>query len=438
MTNTTTTTAATLYAVTEVSGRTVLTRDGHATDIDAATVAEARQQVLDHARTRAADAGHSLLLSARDPGGTWLLTVHPDGRIEPAEDVDLNPAAPAKPGSSHRLASPPTRSGHTAAATPPAPTAAPATPTPTTPAVPQSFLPTAAPAAPPRSGWRGALARFGLDVKPSAQELAYREDVAAVSQHWAGPRTIAIVNGKGGSAKTPHTVGLAAVFARFGGGGVCAWGNHQLRGTLGWHTVQNPHAATTADLLASAPALLEAGGRLGDLARFVHHQPADMYDVLQADPTKTADRQRSNHQTVGTVHQVLSRYYRLILIDTDNDESAPHWLGMLDHVDLLVVSTTNRDTHAETGRLMLEDLKEHRGPHARELAERAVVLISQADIDEAPPAAYARRFEERGLRTATIPYDRGMKGFKITFDGLAPATQRAYLAAGAVVARALP
>lgn len=438
MTDTTTTTTPTLYAATEANGRTVLTVAGQATDLDAASVAEARQKVLDHARSQAAETGHALLLSARDPGGTWLLTVHPDGRIETAE-CDPPPPAPGKPQASQRLASAVAPAASAPATGPAAtPPAAAAAPTPSAPAVPQSFLPETAPTVSPRSGWRGALARIGLDLKPSTQEIAYRDDVAAVSQHWAGPRTIAIVNGKGGSAKTPHTVGLAAVFARFGGGGVCAWGNHQLRGTLGWHTVQNPHAATTADLLAAAPELLEAGGRLGDLARFVHHQPADMYDVLQADPTKTADRQRSNHHTVSTVHQVLSRYYRLILIDTDNDESAPHWLGMLDHVDLLVVSTTNRDTHAETGRLMLEDLKEHRGPNARELAENAVVLISQADVDEASPAAYARRFEERGLRTATIPYDRGMKGFKITFDGLAPATQRAYLAAGAVVARALP
>lgn len=237
---------------------------------------------------------------------------------------------------------------------------------------------------------------------------------------------------------TPLTIGLSAVFARYGGGAVCAWGNHQLRGTLGWHTVQNPHAATTADLLAAAPGLLEAAGRLGDLARYTHHQPADKYDVLQADPTKTADKQRSTHGTVATVHQVLSRYYRLILIDSDNDESAPHWLGMLDHADLLVVASTNRDVHAETGRLMLEDLKAHRGPKARQLVENAVVIVSATDTDEAPASTYAKKFsDELGLRTATIPYDRGMKGVKISFDNLQPATQRAYLAAGAVVANAL-
>ena len=435
MTDTTTQPASTLYATTDSGGRTVLTQDGHGTELAAPTVDDARQQVLDHARRVAADSGARLLLSARDPGGAWLLAVHPDGRIEtaeaPAQPAAAQPtAAPTEPKASQTLASP-------AVVEDPRPPA-PATPAPAAPKPPQSFLPAAAPAAPARAGWRGALTRIGITIKPSPQEIAYRDDVAAVSQHWEGPRTIAIVNGKGGSAKTPHTIGLSAVFARFGGGGVCAWGNHQLRGTLGWHTVQNPHAATTADLLQAAPALLQAGGRLGDLARFVHHQPADMYDVLQADPTKTADRQRSNHQTVATVHQVLSRYYRLILIDTDNDESAPHWLGMLNHVDLLVVSTTNRDTHAETGRLMLEDLKAHRGPHAQALAENAVVLISQADLDESQPGAYARRFQEQGLRTATIPYDRGMKGVKISFDGLAPATQRAYLAAGAVVARALP
>lgn len=304
---------------------------------------------------------------------------------------------------------------------------------------PGSFLRESEPAEPARSGWRGALGKIGIKVGPGPEELRFREDVAAVSRHWPGPRTIVVANGKGGSGKTPTTIGLSAVFGRFGGGGVCAWGNHQLRGTLGWHTVQNPHAATTGDLLDASGDLTTSAGRLGDLARFVHHQPADMFDVLQADPTKTADKQRSSHHTVAAVHQVLSRYYRLIIIDSDNDESAPHWLGMMEHADLLVVATTNRDVHAETGRLMLEDLRRHRGPKARSLAENAVVIVSNTDVDEAPAATYAKTFaEQHGLRTATIPYDRGMKGVKIAFDNLQPTTQRAYLAAGAVVANALP
>jgi len=226
------------------------------------------------------------------------------------------------------------------------------------------------------------------------------------------------------------------VFARYGGGGVCAWSNHQMRGTLGWHTVQDPHASTTQDLLAAAPELLATAGKVGDLARFVHHQPTDRFDVLQADPTKTSDKQRFDHHAVDIIHAVLSRFYRVIVMDSDNDESTVHWRRMIDHADQLVVATTTDDVRAETGRLMLEDLR-GRGPHAARLAEEAVVVVSQAHEDEPPAAQVARKFTDYGLPVATIPYDAGMKRLKISYDGLSPATQRAYLTAAALVARSL-
>lgn len=53
-----------------------------------------------------------------------------------------------------------------------------------------------------------------------------------------------MANGKGGAGKTPTTVLLSAVFARYGGAGVVAWDANQTRGTLGWRTEQGPHAAT--------------------------------------------------------------------------------------------------------------------------------------------------------------------------------------------------
>lgn len=42
------------------------------------------------------------------------------------------------------------------------------------------------------------MTRMGIRMAPSEDERAERADVQAVSQHWPGPRTIAIVNGKGG------------------------------------------------------------------------------------------------------------------------------------------------------------------------------------------------------------------------------------------------
>ena len=48
---------------------------------------------------------------------------------------------------------------------------------------------------PATQGWRGTLTRFGIRMSPNDSERAERSDVLAVSQHWPGPRTIAVVNG---------------------------------------------------------------------------------------------------------------------------------------------------------------------------------------------------------------------------------------------------
>ena len=433
--------------------------------------------------------GQPVRVVATDPAGQTTLTVHPDGTITdvatdtpaPTAEPDLErlyaaeavpePPTTATSGPSTRPAPPqPSPGPGTGPGTGPGPAAQTGRPSPDAPPPPTLSSPTSVqqahrpgdrltdhtdavktppaaepprtflrpePAKPFRGGWRGALARIGIKTEPSPAEKQHAADLAAVSQHWYGPRTIVVANGKGGSAKTPTVIGLAAVFARLGGGSVCAWSNHQMRGTLLWHLVESPHAATTQDLLAAAPGLLEAAGQVGDLARWMHHQPADRFDVLQADPTKTSDKQRFDHRAVNTVHDILSRYYRLVIIDTDNDESAPHWRQAIERADQLVVATTTDDVRAETGRLMLDDLH-GRSPHARRLADSAVVVVSQAHHDEPPAAGVADRFRAYGVPAATIPYDPAMKRLTIAYDALHPATQRAYLTAAALVANALP
>src|SRR5699024_10880632 len=102
----------------------------------------------------------------------------------------------------------------------------------------ESFLTPTSTEAPASKGVRGLLSSVGIRMNPSAKERAEREDVRAISQHWPGPRTIAVANGKGGAGKTPTTIMLSAVFARFGGGTVLAWDNNQTRGTMPWRTEQ--------------------------------------------------------------------------------------------------------------------------------------------------------------------------------------------------------
>ncbi|MGN0147874.1 MAG: MinD/ParA family protein, partial [Arthrobacter koreensis] len=301
-----------------------------------------------------------------------------------------------------------------------------------------TFLDTQTAKIPAARGFRGFLASLGIRIAPSARELEERRDTRIVSQHWPGPRTISVVNGKGGANKTPTTVMLAAIFARNGGGPVLAWDNNETRGTLGWRTEQAQHDATVMDLLPETGLLQSPAAQSAMLAKFVHHQTDDKYDVLRSNPNVLASEQKVTKADFDALHSVASKYFRLNVVDSGNDESAERWLRMIDHTDQLVIATTTVEEHAEAGALLLEALQERGGKYA-ELARGAVVIVSQADRNgtEAQARRVAEAFKVLARAAVTIPYDPALVKGQIRYASLRPATQRAWLRAAAAVAGGL-
>lgn len=263
-----------------------------------------------------------------------------------------------------------------------------------------------------------------------------RDDEHAVSRHWPGPRTVAVVNGKGGAGKTPATVLLSAVFAQYGGAGVLAWDNNQTRGTLGWRTETGAHDRTLLELLPQTQHLLGAQGQSADLAHFVHHQPQEKYDVLRSKPIRLAHENRLSPSDVDSIHAVAAKFYRLIIIDSGNDESDPMWLRMIDLADQIVVATTTRDDHAEAGALLLEAL-EDRDERSARLARESVVVVSQADpkASSAEVAEVIAGYHPLAREVVGIPFDREMVDGHLRLRALAAPTQQAWLSAAAAVAR---
>ncbi|PRZ11596.1 hypothetical protein BCL67_1446, partial [Nesterenkonia sandarakina] len=204
----------------------------------AATYAEAQAQAIDKLIARAKAAGEPLH-AITDENPPTTLRIEPTGTVTPvpaAEAPSSSPAtaetqpeqpsaAPAEPA---RADATPAAPAQPVASTPPPAAAAraqsatqePAQPAPSRPnpftadsssaATPtpasrrqvreqrQSFLNQEQREQPATEGWRGVLASMGIRIAPSEAEKAQRIDRQAVSQHWPGPRTIAIVNGKGG------------------------------------------------------------------------------------------------------------------------------------------------------------------------------------------------------------------------------------------------
>ena len=413
-----------------------------------------------------------------DPEGHGELIVYPDNKIESvsyearparrrAEAPETTPGTPdptvidtvPAPGPEHVTAPAEPTAAAVAAVDrqpwPPNPGASKTTPAPavaTVEAPPTgrslketSFLVSAPVLEPATQGWRGALTRLGFRMDPSAEELSEREDIRTVSQHWPGPRTIAVVNRKGGANKTPTVVMLSAILARYSGAATVAWDNNESQGTLGWRTEKGAHDRSVLDLIDSSTELLSPSTNAAEIAKFVHHQTADKFDVLRSDENEEGDHEVTAEE-VDIAHQVLTRYYRLVVMDSGNTARAANWRRMIHHTNQLVVPVTAIEDRAEAARLTLQTL-ESRGGHDADLARNAVVIVSEStDAKRAMSGDALKRAKDEAQRIADgfepfvravvrIPYDPALVNGPIRYEALQPATQRAWLAAAAAVAK---
>ena len=289
---------------------------------------------------------------------------------------------------------------------------------------------------PAKQGWPGFANKIGLRLNPATKELMWREDVKLVSQHWPGPRTIAIANGKGSANKTPTTVMLAAVLARFGGAGVLAWDNNETRGSLAWRTQRSNHTSTVLDLLPRAESLLGTGAQSAEMSYFAHHQPEDKFDVLHSDQSVDGEHEVSGAE-VDAIHRVAAKYYRMIIMDSGNNERAVNWRAMIERSQQLVVPCTNVEDTAEAGARMLEALA-NRDEHSRKLAQNAVAIISKRTPGKDPNMdRIVKDFAPLVREVVTIPYDKALVSGVIHFDALNNDTKRAWLRGAAAVAKGL-
>ena len=179
---------------------------------------------------------------------------------------------------------------------------------------------------------RGAgAAGSALDERAvSARGWAGRARARAAALHPARlrrPRTIAFLNPKGGAAKTTGVLAAGYTFGTVRGGGVVAWDNNETRGTLGIRGTRSAHRNTTRELLEDLGRFSDVyQARIGDLGAFVRSQGDAHFDVLASDerPDVTG---MIRAEDFTAVHQLLERFYRVILIDTGNNMRAENWLA---------------------------------------------------------------------------------------------------------------
>ncbi|MDM7830401.1 MinD/ParA family ATP-binding protein [Cellulomonas edaphi] len=452
--------------------------DGRIERIQRDTLQEAGAAITTRIAELADEVGQPLPVQVKDPEGVWALLIHPDGTVDEApvdEPADL-PAAASEPA-----APAPTSGPVTAVDEPSEPVAAaePANPMPATPdpvpapenaapepaaatEPPAGLIPAAVPprdrsatlptlddllaarhpvtAGPAERGWRVGLRRvtFGaVSPGPGRAEQRHRVQQAAVRRGFDGPKTIVVINPKGGAHKTTATMMLAATFGLERGGYTLAWDNNETRGTLGWRSAHTDHANTAVDLLRALPTLGDEGTvRVGDLDGYVRTQSSQQFDVLASDED-SASAASIDAAAFTSLHDVLSRFYRVLVVDTGNNMRASNWQAAVAAADQIVVVSTIREDTAQSAAWALDAL---RATGHEDAVRRAVTVLSEPDrkVDKDLRRRLRSHFGALTRAIVEVPHDSGLvAGGPIDYDSLKPATREAWLRATAVVADGL-
>ena len=417
--------------------------------------------------TRAQQVDRPLAAHAIDTAGPqqaeFWMTVHPDGRVTEAAPPAAIPGPPEPPeaaanGSSSAAAERPVIHAQPAAAIPassgnsrPLTAMPPATPPPGAPAEePPPYQPPTLDdllgerphpqPGPAQSGWRALVGRVtgGLVKLPAGkEELAQRDAVVAVQRSLDGPKTIVVINPKGGADKTTATLLLAATFGIHRGGYTLAWDNNETRGTMGWRALQSRHTNTAVDLLRELDRFQDAqSARVGDLDNFVRSQGSAQFDVLASDED-AASAASIDATAFRALHRTLARFYRVIVVDTGNNMRASNWQAAVETADQLVIVSTIREDTAQSAAWVADALNAA-GQGAK--VRNAVTVL--AAPSPRPDQALAQRLRTHftGLTRAVVqvPFDPSLvAGGPINIEALTPASRAAWLQVTALVADGL-
>ncbi|MDH6235623.1 chromosome partitioning protein [Cryobacterium sp. CG_9.6] len=297
-----------------------------------------------------------------------------------------------------------------------------------------------APAGPARQGWQGAIRRLTgglISVSPGSAELDQRNAIAAVQRSLSGPRTIVVLNPKGGAHKTTATLLIAATFGIYRGGYTLAWDNNETMGTLGVRAQSARHTNTAVDLLRDLDRFSDVrSARVGDLDNYVRNQGDAQFDALASD-LDPAGAASIDAVAFRKLHATLSRFYRVLVIDTGNNMRASNWEAAVDTADQLVVVSTIREDTGYGAASLLDGLR--RKGHANKVDQAVTILASPSKtVDQQLSARLHEHFGQLTRTVLDVPYDPSLVGGgPLNVDTLAPRTRAAWLQATAAIAEGL-
>ncbi|MEV7231481.1 chromosome partitioning protein [Polymorphospora sp. NPDC051019] len=271
-----------------------------------------------------------------------------------------------------------------------------------------------------------------VKMRPGRYEQEIKHDIEMVRRNFGGLRQVTVVNPKGGAGKTVAILLLAMTFGQKRGGYVLAWDNNETQGTLGMRAQQDFHSRTVRDLLRDLDQFRGTHGRVGDLSQYVRAQGEGMFDVLASDESATAGEMLTR-MAFGDIREVVSRFYKLIFVDTGNNVRAENWQAAIDATDQLVVTMSARNDSAEPAARMLDHLEQ---TGRQRLVRQAITVVSMPPSrKEIDLPAIERHFSARTRAVLLAPYERLIdSGEPVRYGQLSTATRDAWLKIAAAVA----
>lgn len=249
----------------------------------------------------------------------------------------------------------------------------------------------------------GIRKAFGLG--PGIKELTERDRLERIGRPLHGRKTVMVINTKGGGGKTLVTLMLASYLGRYRSGSVLAWDNNETEGTLGMRAPSQPHHRTVVDLLGALPQIADdPNAGTSELAHWVREQRGIGFDVLASADDDEAMRIIGEDE-FESLHMQLSRFYRMIVVDTGNNRLSPNWLAAAAHADLLVFATSLKD---DTSVVAAKNLDALVAMGRQDLVQNAVCVISHTSLrgTDLGAGVHTREHFEKWVRTVVdIPYD---------------------------------
>jgi len=190
--------------------------------------------------------------------------------------------------------------------------------------------------------------------------------------------------------------------------------------------------STVTDMLQAMPMLTQPDARLGDVAAYLRHQVAGQYDVLTSATTTYAQIEAKDFDQI---HRLLSRFYKVLVIDTGNNEGSSNWREAMKAADALVIPIKWKSLSCAAAVQMLEEL-DNQGPEAQRLIRRAVIAVSNGpgDVNKEVEKQLRPYFESRAAAVVDIPTDMHIAAEgPLDHSALQPTTRRAALELAAKV-----